>query len=216
MRVHQEITERIRYVERFEVLVSGKPFHYGKSTDSRSCEYSFSRAANRQMPISKWLETRFYKTYPGLHATVIYPNGSTVTPDIPVGIVRDAYKDISHLYGQSMWLKFSGNSESSILDLKRNLREAGIDTKFASPSILWLWQWYTIEGNIARIHLPVFYRLALPDMLKSFTCSKDISLEFNFNSESCHLFETDSNYLYFGTEQLNLLKFYIDKLKSKI
>lgn len=45
MRIHQEITERIRYVERFEVLVSGKTLHSAKSTNFCSDEYPFSRAA---------------------------------------------------------------------------------------------------------------------------------------------------------------------------
>ncbi|MBD2415244.1 hypothetical protein FACHB389_22705 [Nostoc calcicola FACHB-389] len=206
MRVNQEILERIRYVERFEVVVSGKSTHYEKSIHLRSDEYPFSRAANRQMPISKWLETRFKSTYPGFHASVIYPDGSTVRADIPIGVVRDAYKDCSSLYGQSMRFKFSGNDESSIIKVKSNLRKAGIETKFGSPSILWLWQWYTLEGDILRIHLPMFYRLALPDILKSFTTSLDIHLEFNFNSDSYHLFESKSDYSYFGMEQLHLLK----------
>jgi hypothetical protein len=206
MRVHQEITERIRYVERFEVLVSGKPLHYGKSTDSRSCEYPFSRAANRQMPVSKWLETRFRPTYPGFQATVIYPNGLTVTPDIPIGVVRDAYKDITDLYGKSMWFKFSDNNQSSIVKLKCNLSKAGIETKFGSPSILWLWEWYTVESNILHIHIPLFHCKELPLILKSFAPSQDISFEYKFSSDSCNLFEAYSNYLYFGMEQFKLLK----------
>jgi hypothetical protein len=206
MRVHQEITERIRYVERFEVLVSGKTLHSAKSTNLRSDEYPFSRAANRQMPISKWLETRFSQTYPGFQASVIYPNGSTVSPDIPIGVVRDAYKEISSLYGQSMRFRFFGNNESSIIKLKNNLKQAGIETKFASPSILGLWKWYRVESEILRIHLPMFHRLALPDILKSFTSSQNIDFEFNFNSDSCHLFEAKSDYSYFGIEQFRLLK----------
>ncbi|GBE93061.1 hypothetical protein NCWK1_2821 [Nostoc cycadae WK-1] len=206
MRVHQEITERIRYVERFEVLVSGKSLHYGKPTNLRSDEYPFSRAANRQMPISKWLETRFSQTYPGFQASVIYPNGSTVSPDIPIGVVRDAYKEISSLYGQSMRFKFYSNDQSSIIKLKTNLKKAGIETKFASPSILWLWQWYTVESEILRIHLPMFHRLALPNILKSFISSKDIGFEFNFSSDRYHLFEANSDYSYFGMEQFRLLK----------
>ncbi|MBD2446453.1 hypothetical protein H6G76_04620 [Nostoc sp. FACHB-152] len=206
MRIHQEITERIRYVERFEVLVSGKKLNSAKSTNLRSDEYPFSRAANRQMPISKWLETRFSQTYPGFQASVIYPNGLTVSPDIPIGVVRDAYKEVSSVYGQSMRFKFYSNDESSIIKLKTNLRKAGIETKFASPSILWLWQWYTVESEILRIHLPMFHRLALPNILKLLTSSKDIGFEFNFSYDSCHLFEAKSDYLYFGMEQFKLLK----------
>lgn len=48
--------------------------------------------------------------------------------------------------------------------------------------------------------------LELPDILKSFIRSQDVGLEYRFNSESCHLFEADSNYSYFGMEQVNLLK----------
>ena len=200
MRVNQEITERIRYVERFEVLVSGK------STRLPSPEYPFSRAANRQMPISRWLQTRFTPTYPSFYASVIYPDGSTVRPDIPIGVVRDAYQECSNVYGQSMRFSFVGDNESSILKIKNTLDKARIDTNFSRPSFLWLWQWFTLEGEISHIHLPLFYRLALSDMLNSFTPSEGISFKFQFNSDGCHLFEAEADYSYFGIEQFQSLK----------
>lgn len=200
MRINQEITERVRYVEKFEIIVSGK------STRLRSDEYPFSRAANRQMPVSKWLKTRFQPTYPTFHASVIYPDGSTVRPDIPIGVIRDAYQAYTNLYGQSMWFKFYGSSESSIIKLKLALDKAGINAKFADSSFLFLWQRFTLEGEISHIHLPIAYRRAIPDMMSSFNNSQEISFKYEFSSDNCHLFEADSNYYFWGIEQFTSLK----------
>lgn len=200
MRVNQEITERVRYVERFEILVSGKPLHL------TSQEYPFSRAANRQMPVSKWLQTRFHLTYPTFFANVIYPNGSIVRSDIPIGVVRDAYQECSNLYGQSMRFKFSCDKQSSIIELQGILDKAGINTKFTSSSILFLWEWFTLKGEISSIHLPIAYRLAIPDMLSSFNHSPKIRFEYEFTYDNCHLFEADSNYSFWGMNQFKSLK----------
>ena len=200
MRINQEITERIRYVERFEIIVSGKSRHL------TSEEYPFSRAANRQMPVSKWLETRFQQTYPTFNASVIYPNGLTVRPDIPIGVVRDLYENCSSLYGQTLRFKFTGNDESSIIKLKIALDKAGINTELKNPSFLFLWDWFYLKGEISHIHLPFAYRLAIPAMLSSFNNSKEICFEYEFSSDNCHLFEVGSNYHFWGMENFKSLK----------
>lgn len=205
MRVHQEVNERVQYVERFEILVSGR------ATSIRSAEYPFSRAANRQMPISKWLETRFKSAYPDLRASVIYPDGSKVQPDIPVGIVRDAYQKCNIAYGQSLHFKFSSEDVSSILELRRILQSAGIEAKFAQPSLLWIWKWFTAEGEILHIHLPLCYHLELPNILKSLTSSSTVDFSSYFDSDSSHLFEADSSYSFFGIEQFQILKSVAEK-----
>lgn len=214
MRVFQEITERIRYVERFEVLVSGQPIRSRQKTYPYSDEYPFSRAANRQMPVSKWLEIRFKPTYPGFHASVIYPNGSVVRSDIPIGIVRDAYESCSNIYGQSMQFEFWSYDQSLIIDLKDSLAKAGIETKFESPSILFLWQWHRIKGKIIHIHLPFCYRKQLPDILKSFSSSQDsssqeINFQYEYNLDNYYLFKAESKYSYFGMTEFQLLKSFV-------
>lgn len=201
MRIHQEIVERIRYVERFEVLVSGKSTRF-----SRSPEYPFSRAANRQMPVSKWLQTRFKSTYPEFRASVIYPDGSAVRSDIPIGVVRDAYEPCNSSYGQLMKFKFSGDCESDIVDLKRTLEKAKVNTELSRPSFLGIWRWFRLEGEIPNIHLPVHCRRKLPDFLKSLASSKKVDFQSEFSSASHHLFQMEADYFYFGTDQFELLK----------
>lgn len=201
MRIHQEMIERIRYVERFEVLISGNSTRL-----SRSPEYPFSRAANRQMPVSKWLQTRFKSTYPEFRASVIYPDGSTVRSDIPVGVVRDAYEPFNSSYGQSMKFKFSSDCESAILELKRTLEKAKVNTNFSRPSFLGIWRWFRLEGEISNIHLPVHCRRKLPNILNSLALPKKIGFESELGFVSHHLFQMEVDYSYFGMEQFEILK----------
>ena len=206
MRVYQEITERIRYVEGFEVLVSG-----GARPSFPSNEYRFARAASHKTLVSEWLATRFHSAYSAYAAVVIRPDGNPLGNDVPIGVARDAYHDLNRRscsfsrYGQSLSYEYSDNVEKTVLELRRSLLGARLEAEFDRSKFLWMETFY-VRGTLSGIHLPIFQQRELLTILESL--AKPLKLTFNHTVgfESCNLFEARPSYEYFGIQELERLK----------
>lgn len=205
MRVYQEITERIRYVEGFEVLVSG-----GATPRYPSDEYRFARAASHKTVVSEWLATRFRSAYPTYTATVIRPDGEALGNDVPIGLARDAYHDLNRrscsfpCYGQSLSYEYSDDVEKTVLELRRTLLGAHLDAEFDRSKFLWM-ETFFVRGKIPSIHLPVFQHRELLAILESLAKPLKLTFCHTIGHESVNLFEARSGHEYFGTQEFERL-----------
>ena len=207
MRAFQEITERIRYVEGFEVLVSSDDL-----PPYPSAEYRFGRAANRVTTVGHWLSTRFRSAYPNFTANVVRPDGLPIGEDVPIGFARDAYRALNGggwpylRYGQSISYEYSGNVEHLILSLRKVLGEAGLEAAYDRSKFLFFPETFCVRGTIANVHLPVFESSELLSLLKALALPLKVEFSQKFGHESSNLFEAGFNQKYFGTDDLERVK----------
>ena len=201
MRAYQEITERIRYVEGFEVIVSaGNCF-------AATPPYPFDRAASRKTLVSDWMMTRFKAAYPNFTGCVVRPDGTPLRDDVAIGIARDAYHDRNRgsYYGQSIVFEYSDDVETTILHVRRVLMDAGLSVEFDRSKFLWM-QSFFVRGAIRNIHLPGFQCRELSAALES--VAKTLKVDFRHHVENLggNLYEKDSGYAYFGISEFERFK----------
>ena len=87
----ENVERRIRRVEGFEVRILHLAGADVRGDRMGLPQYSYHRAAENDITVKTWKETRFRPSYPGFEVDVVDGRGNSVQGNTKLGTVRDTY-----------------------------------------------------------------------------------------------------------------------------